>query len=636
MAQASEPPTLMVIFDGSGSMWGTLEGDRRSKLAMTRDALKESLGLLPQQTRIGLASFGYRRSGDCSDAGVLLKPEKLDVDRFMAPLDKLNPKGRGPVTRALREVVGELGPQSAPADVLVIHDGLDNCQQDPCSTVGELRTAHPGVRVHVMSLGLPEEEAKQMACLPQQTGGKHFIAANAEATLRALQEVMRSVGRRGAAPANAAASAGSQPVAPPVERRVAIPAGRPGLQLTSRLVKGGPTLGLAIDWIVRAGDGKGPPLWQGRATAPLLALPTGRYTVQASAGLVTRTAVAEAVQGKPRAFDVVLNAGTLVLATSKAGERMLDDTILSLSRIEGSGVAAPQLVPNPDSEIVLPQGNYLLAVTSGTLRIERPIGIVAGSRISIANALALGEVTLSALAAKGGKPLDSVVYAIYEDDPDAPQGRREVARSAGSNPRFKLPSGTYFVIARRGAAETRDRITVRAGEAEKRQLVLDAGQIALSVALPGGLLAGRGPIAHRLERIGGAPGEALHASGASALLDATAGRYRIDSRVGLGNVKSTREITLKPGEVEQVVIEQPAGAVNMQVVDRIGGRAIADVSWEIRDQTGKDVWVGVGTHADALLLAGRYAVKVEARGRRTERSIDVKAGEAKNYELTLR
>ncbi len=633
-AHAADPATLMIVFDGSGSMWGKLEGDRQSKLAMARDAIKAGLGVLPPNIRVGLASYGHRRSSDCSDAGVLLKPEALDAERILAPLDKLNPRGRGPLTLALREIAAELGPQTAAADVILVHDGLDNCQPDPCTVIGELRQAHPRVRVHVISLGLSEDEAKQMACLAQQTGGKHITTSNAETTASALQDVMRSIG---AAPSgNAAASRAPGKPAPAAQPRVVVPTGRPGLQLTSRLVKGGPTLGLAIDWVVRPGDGKGPPLWQGRAIAPLLALPTGRYAVEASSGLVKRTAVVEAVQGQPRTLDIVLDAGTLVMATSKAGVSMLDDAIVSVSRIEGSGVAPPQLVHKPEAQIALPQGNYLLAVTSRTLRIERPIGIVAGATVSIANAIALGEVALSAVAKKGGTPLTSVVYAVYEDDPDAPQGRREVARSAATDPRFKLPSGTYFVIARRGAAEVRDRITVRAGEVEQRQLVLEAGKIVVDVTAPGDLLAGRGPITHRLERVGGQAGDVLHASGASASLDAAAGSYKLISSVGLGNVKMTRDIVLKPGEVERVVVEHAMGAAGLQLVERAGGQPIADVSWDIRDQRGNSVWVGVGTKADALLLAGRYQVSIEGRGRKIERAIDVKAGEARNHEITLR
>ena len=59
----------------------------------------------------------------------------------------------------------------------------------------------------------------------------------------------------------------------------------------------------------------------------------------------------------------------------------------------------------------------------------------------------------------GGPPLADVVFQVFEDDPDAPQGRRELMRSAAARPSFSLPAGTYYVVARHGAAEARERLT---------------------------------------------------------------------------------------------------------------------------------------------------------------------------------
>jgi len=55
----------MIIFDGSGSMWGKPLGEKQSKLVLARDALRQSLPRLAKQARVGLMVFGHRRPGDC-------------------------------------------------------------------------------------------------------------------------------------------------------------------------------------------------------------------------------------------------------------------------------------------------------------------------------------------------------------------------------------------------------------------------------------------------------------------------------------------------------------------------------------------------------------------------------------------
>ena len=70
------PPTAMIVVDGSGSMWGNLGTDKRPKLEMVREALRALLPSLRPDARVGLASFGHRRRGNCGDAEVIVPPER--------------------------------------------------------------------------------------------------------------------------------------------------------------------------------------------------------------------------------------------------------------------------------------------------------------------------------------------------------------------------------------------------------------------------------------------------------------------------------------------------------------------------------------------------------------------------------
>ncbi|MGE0700804.1 MAG: VWA domain-containing protein [Hyphomicrobiaceae bacterium] len=629
-ARAAEPPTVMVIFDGSGSMWGKLDGERVSKLVMARDALRKGLAGVAPGTRVGLMSFGHRRGGDCQDTETLIEPTPLDLERVTASLEKLNPRGRGPLTRALRETASRLGPATARSTIVLIHDGPDNCQLDPCTVVGDLHVAHPGVRINVVSIGLSPDEAQTMACLPRSTGGRHYQVSSMEALEAALVGAL--------APVPDAVAGASQPRPAEPEPRAAataesVAAGRPGLQLWTTLVKGGPALALPVHWAVRKAGDKGAPLWEGETAAPLLILPSGRYDIAARAGLIEKSVVAEAVDGQPRSASLVLDGGLLALAHTQKAEAMLRDAIVTLVRLEARGPGEPRILRNLTSEIAVPAGNYLLSVTEGTLRIERPVGIVAGERVSLANALSLGALDLSAVAARDKPVTDGLVYVVYEDDPDSPQGRREVARSAAPAPRFKLAAGTYYVTARRGLAETRDRVSVRAGEVERRTMSLDAGQAVISVRLAGGRLDGESVITHRLERTDVQAAEVAHARGITASLDLPAGQYRLETRVGAGNVRAVRDIRVRPGEIERIAIEQAAGAVRFRMLDKASAKPLPDIAFEVRDRNGQPVWSGLGAEPRALLLAGRYTVHADGRGQAAERAFEVAPGEERAVEI---
>ncbi len=639
-AVAAEPATVVVIFDGSGSMWGRLDGQRESKLVMVREAVGQGLAKLPPANRVGLMSFGHRRGGDCQDTETILEPAPLDIERVMTPLERLNPRGRGPLTKALGEASALLGPRSAPARIVLIHDGLDNCQQDPCSVLPSLKAAHPGARVDVISVGMPADEARTMACLTQATGGKQYLVSAAREIDAALIESIGTAADaplpgRAVTPAASAAVPAPAPSSPAASASAGKESTRPGLQLWTTLVKGGPPLAAQVTWRIRRAGEKGPPLWEGRTAAPLLVLPTGRYDVEASLGLTTRTGVAEAAEGKPRSFAIALDAGLLTLTQSEAAA-MLDDAQVTLTRIEGQGPGQPQMLRRIEPELALASGNYLVSMTSGALRIERPVGIIAGERVSLANSFGLGSLELTASAVRGGPRLDGLVYAIFEDDPDAPQGRREVARSAAAEPRLKLPAGTYYVVARRGSAEARDRVSVRSGEVERHTMVLESGRLSLSVRLAGGRNDGDASITHRLERIDVQPHEVVTSSGATAMLEVSAGQYRLESRVGLGNVRAEREIRLKAGETERISIEHAAGGARFRMLDRASGNPLPDVSFDVRDRNGEAVWAGLGAEPRALLLAGRYKVRAEGRGATLERDFEVAAGEDRIVELAPR
>ncbi|MBN9247714.1 MAG: VWA domain-containing protein, partial [Hyphomicrobium sp.] len=212
-AFSGDEPTAMVVLDGSGSMWARLPPDNRAKIDIVREKLG---GLLaqPNSTRLGLVSFGHRRRGDCNDVELIAAPDS-PRQAVLDPIAKLNPRGPGPLTAALKVAMTAIG-QSRPAQILFIGDGADNCQQDTCAVASNLAKTYPGVAVQVIGIGIPDKERPRMACIAEATGGHYYDITDSNGLNAAIGEAAQlAILSPGETLSQGANPADGKPTAPP-------------------------------------------------------------------------------------------------------------------------------------------------------------------------------------------------------------------------------------------------------------------------------------------------------------------------------------------------------------------------------------------------------------------------------------
>ena len=617
-ALAAEPGSLIVIVDGSGSMWGPIEGVRQTKLVLAREALRRGLGKMAPQARVGLALFGHRR-GDCSDVEVVRPPEPLDVPNLMGPLEQFNPRGRGPLTLALREAAKSLPRDAGPRTLLLIHDDADNCQPDLCAAAAELKTA--GITAHVVGLNVKTEDMAKMVCLPQATGGRHFNAQNAEQVAAYVEEALLLT-------ASEMGGIGTRPSSPPATAIVPpspLPAsGPPALHLRALAAPNTEPLGIPLQWTVTAEARPDVPIFGARAANPTVPVPPGRYVVDVRDGPLSVKQTAEVRDNRPATVTMVLNAGMVRIRvpTRKTGE-VLADALITVTDANGALMLASR---TGETTELLPGGRHVVRAELGLVRAEQTVTITAGRLVAVDMSLNAARLQLTTAGA-----LQAPIFSVFEDDPDAPGGRREVARSAAQPAEFMLPPGTYYIVARQGVVEARERLAVGPGDVVRRTLAVAAGSLALSTKLPALGAGADAYISYTVTRLDNTAQEAVTTSRPTPTLLLPSGRYRVEGRYGLMNVKAVRDIEIKSGQTQQLVIEHEAASVRLRIV----GSGPTDVSWIIRDQTGKAVWTGAHTEAVANLQAGRYVVGAETRNKRDERSVELRAGEAKLLEFSV-
>ena len=182
-AMAQDEGGTMVVLDGSGSMWGQIDGT--AKIEIARDAIGRMLADWPEDRALGLMAYGHRREGDCDDIETLIRPGPLDSGAVDAALEGVTPRGKTPVgasVRAAAETVGQNG------SVVVVTDGLENCGADLCALGKDLAASKAGFTAHLIGFDVDDAEG-QLACLAEATGGRYIPAADAASLTGALQEV---------------------------------------------------------------------------------------------------------------------------------------------------------------------------------------------------------------------------------------------------------------------------------------------------------------------------------------------------------------------------------------------------------------------------------------------------------------
>jgi Ca-activated chloride channel family protein len=633
-APSAQGPAIMLIMDGSGSMWGKLDGSKEPKFAAAREALRAPLGKIAAKARLGLMSYGHRRQGTCGDIEVIAAPEQGLPERVTAPLEKLSPKGKGPVAQALREA-GKALAGKGPASVLLVHDNADNCQQDLCAAAEELGKAQ--IKVLAVGIGLEGEEAGRMACVAKATGGRFVNATDAAALTSMLAEsVDLAMLGRGDAAGTDKRSEPSKEEALRVPKALP-PDAPPGLGLAALL--GTPEGGIVdnVHWRVTK-DG-GAVVIDRTAAEVFERLPAGKYAVEARAGLVSaRQTVEVGAQGATQ-VKLPLQAGLVKMAAraAKAADP-LGGALLSLlpaasDKKAAAGVAPLWIGRSGETALVVPPGDYVVRTEIGLVRQDTPVTVGAGARLVPDIVLGAGRLQLSASAIEDGEALDGVTFVIAEDDPDSPQGRREVARSAASKPEFVLPAGTYYATARLGPNEGRQRFAVGAGDTVKKAISLGLSKLTVNLAMDGAAGKSDLPVSVRVSRLDTPPKEVGRSGERRAEFLLMPGRYRIEVLAGAQNARAEGEVELKPGHNAQASVKLDAAAVTLRAIEAAGGPASPDAFWEIRDTRGRVVWRTSQAEPKALLAPGRYVVRSELRARSLEKTVDLAAGEARNVEV---
>lgn len=179
---------LYIVFDASGSMWGQLP-DKSHKITVAREVLKDFVAQDFGDTQLAFRAYGHRRKGDCRDSELLVPFDSAaavakKVAQFM---QTVNPLGKTPISYSLRQARADLGARSA--EIVLITDGIETCDDDPCKLLRQWREEGIDINVHIVGFGLQKNEKAALECIAEASGTRYYDAESALDLSRSLSEI---------------------------------------------------------------------------------------------------------------------------------------------------------------------------------------------------------------------------------------------------------------------------------------------------------------------------------------------------------------------------------------------------------------------------------------------------------------
>ncbi len=178
----------ILVLDGSGSMWGQIEG--KAKISIAKSVLSDLLTDMPASQRLGLVAYGHRRKGDCGDIEELA-PLGSDRATISRAIQGISPIGKTPMADAVKSAAEKLKYTEKKATVILVSDGIETCAPDPCGVAAVLERNGVDFTAHVIGFDVTEEnDMAQLRCIAENTGGKFVSASNAGELAAALRNTV--------------------------------------------------------------------------------------------------------------------------------------------------------------------------------------------------------------------------------------------------------------------------------------------------------------------------------------------------------------------------------------------------------------------------------------------------------------
>lgn len=192
--QLDGPENILIILDASYSMREKLPSGE-TKIAAAKRVILEVLRKIPPEKRVGLRVYGHSANpfSSCRDSKLLVPIGGNNRNFIGSSLLGIRPNGNTPITYAIKTaMLNDFNTvQSGKKTIILVSDGMETCDADPCDTAVEMLRRGFDVKIDVVGFGLADFNAnRQLKCVALSTFGKFYSANTAAELGRSLENSM--------------------------------------------------------------------------------------------------------------------------------------------------------------------------------------------------------------------------------------------------------------------------------------------------------------------------------------------------------------------------------------------------------------------------------------------------------------
>lgn len=181
----SELTRVLFILDASNSMNNSW--DRQTRIAAAKELLLRSIDSIKDIPNLELALRVYGHQSivtptyqDCNDTKLEVPFGKNNYYAIQAKVNRIQAKGTTPIARSLEAAADDFPSSESKNIIILITDGLEACDGDPCIIAKKLRDKKVNVTPFVIGLGMDLSYLDKFSCIGEYSAAedrKQFQAA---------------------------------------------------------------------------------------------------------------------------------------------------------------------------------------------------------------------------------------------------------------------------------------------------------------------------------------------------------------------------------------------------------------------------------------------------------------------------
>lgn len=159
---------ILFLFDASQSMFGSWESNTKFEIAKKlMEDIADSLHMLPN-VETALRVYGHTKKfppQDCDDTRLEVPFAKANGYRLKEKLGQIKPSGTTPIARSLEECGKDFPDGQARNIIILITDGIEECDGDPCAVSAVLQKKGIFLKPFIIGMNMSADLQKQFDCV---------------------------------------------------------------------------------------------------------------------------------------------------------------------------------------------------------------------------------------------------------------------------------------------------------------------------------------------------------------------------------------------------------------------------------------------------------------------------------------